>query len=58
MAVGDNLNDVEMLDFAGMPFLMGNASDALKERGYRLTASNDENGLATAIVEQLLTSNQ
>jgi hydroxymethylpyrimidine pyrophosphatase-like HAD family hydrolase len=48
-AVGDNLNDVEMLDFAGTAFVMGNATDALKARGYRQTDSNDEGGLATAI---------
>jgi Cof subfamily protein (haloacid dehalogenase superfamily) len=49
MAVGDNLNDLQMLEFAGTAVLMGNASDALKGRGFRLTGSNDENGLATAI---------
>lgn len=49
MAIGDNLNDVEMLDFAGTAFVMGNAADAIKARGYRLTGSNDENGLAHAI---------
>ena len=49
MAAGDNLNDVEMLDFAGTAFVMGNATDALKSRGYRLTGSNDEGGLASAI---------
>jgi hypothetical protein len=49
MAVGDNFNDVEMLDFAGVAVVMGNAADALKSRGYRLTASNDEGGLATAV---------
>ena len=49
MAVGDNLNDVEMLDFAGVAVVMGNASDALKARGYRLTGTNDEGGLAHAI---------
>jgi hydroxymethylpyrimidine pyrophosphatase-like HAD family hydrolase len=48
-AVGDNLNDVEMLDFAGTAFVMGNATDALKSRGYRPTASNDEDGLALAV---------
>jgi len=53
MAIGDNLNDVEMLDFAGTAFAMGNASDAIKARGYRPTASNDENGLALAIRECL-----
>ena len=49
MAVGDNLNDVEMLDFAGTAVVMGNASDALKSRGYRLTGTNDEGGLADAV---------
>jgi len=54
MAVGDNLNDVEMLDFAGIAVLMGNAADGLKTRGYHLTGSNDEGGLATAIKSQVL----
>jgi Cof subfamily protein (haloacid dehalogenase superfamily) len=49
MAVGDNFNDVEMLDFAGTAVLMGNAIDAIKRRGYRLTGTNDEGGLAAAI---------
>ena len=51
MAVGDNLNDVEMLDFAGTAVVMGNATEALKSRGYHLTGTNDEGGLATAIKE-------
>jgi Cof subfamily protein (haloacid dehalogenase superfamily) len=55
MAVGDNLNDVEMLDFAGTAVVMGNATDALKSRGYHLTGSNDEGGLATAIERHALT---
>ena len=49
MAVADNLNDVEMLDFAGTAYVMGNATDALKARGYRVTGTNDEGGLAIAI---------
>ena len=49
MAVGDNLNDVEMLDFAGTAVVMENATDVLKSRGYLRTGSNDEGGLATAI---------
>lgn len=49
LAVGDNLNDVEMLDFAGYAFVMGNAADIVKSRGYRLTGTNDEGGLAQAI---------
>ena len=53
MAIGDNLNDVDMLDFAGVAVVMANATDALKARGYRLTASNDEDGLALAIADAL-----
>jgi Cof subfamily protein (haloacid dehalogenase superfamily) len=53
MAVGDNLNDVEMLDFAGVAVVMANAADAVKARGYRITGSNDEGGLAQAIAAVL-----
>ncbi len=53
MAVGDNLNDVDMLDFAGTAYVMENAEDGLKSRGYRRTGSNDEGGLASAIRERL-----
>jgi Cof subfamily protein (haloacid dehalogenase superfamily) len=49
MAIGDNYNDVEMLAFAGMPFIMGNASAELRSRGWQVTRSNDENGVAAAI---------
>ena len=49
MAVGDNLNDIQMLEFAGTAVVMGNASDAVKASGFRLTGSNDEDGLAAAI---------
>jgi len=53
MAIGDNLNDVEMLDFAGTAYVMANAAESLLERGYRRTASNDEGGLASAIHHEL-----
>jgi hydroxymethylpyrimidine pyrophosphatase-like HAD family hydrolase len=53
MAIGDNYNDVEMLAFAGRPFIMGNASAELRSRGWALTLSNAENGVAAAI-EQVL----
>ena len=49
MAVGDNLNDVEMLEYAGAPVLMGNATAALKARGFPVTGTNDDAGLAQAI---------
>lgn len=49
MAIGDNFNDIEMLDVAGIPVVMGNASPEMKQRGYLLTASNDDCGVAAAI---------
>ena len=50
MAVGDNLNDLDMLDFAGTPVVMGNAADVVKRaRPFYVTGSNDEGGLADAI---------
>ena len=53
MAIGDNFNDLEMLAFAGVPFIMGNACEELRSKSWRLTSCNDENGVATAI-EQVL----
>jgi Cof subfamily protein (haloacid dehalogenase superfamily) len=49
MAIGDNYNDVEMLAFAGRPFIMGNASQELRDRGWAVTLNNDESGVAAAI---------
>jgi Cof subfamily protein (haloacid dehalogenase superfamily) len=53
MAIGDNYNDIEMLAFAGMPFIMGNASEELRGRGWPVTLGNDQNGVAAAL-EQVL----
>jgi Cof subfamily protein (haloacid dehalogenase superfamily) len=49
MAIGDNYNDIEMLAFAGHPFIMGNASEELRSRGWTLTRSNAESGVTGAI---------
>lgn len=54
MAVGDNLNDLDMLKLAGHPVVMGNAVAELKRRGWPLTAGHDEAGLAQAIRERVL----
>ena len=49
MAVGDNHNDVEMLEFAGHPVIMGNACPELRGRGWRVTRANHECGVAAAV---------
>ena len=49
MAVGDNHNDIEMLEFAGHPFIMGNACEELRARGWTITRGNHECGVAAAV---------
>jgi Cof subfamily protein (haloacid dehalogenase superfamily) len=49
MAIGDNLNDMEMLQFAGLPVVMGNSVPELKSLGWRETLTNDQGGVAAAI---------
>ncbi len=49
MAVGDNHNDVEMLEFAGYPVIMGNACEELRGRGWTVTRGNDDCGVAGAV---------
>jgi Cof subfamily protein (haloacid dehalogenase superfamily) len=53
MAIGDNYNDIEMLAFAGLPFIMGNAAEELRRNGWAVTLPNDQSGVAAAI-EQVL----
>ncbi len=49
LAIGDNHNDLEMLSFAGVPVVMDNSVTELKQRGWHVTGSNDEDGVAIAI---------
>jgi Cof subfamily protein (haloacid dehalogenase superfamily) len=51
MAIGDNHNDVEMLEFAGHPVIMGNACEELRARGWKVTLGNDRCGVAAALEE-------
>ena len=55
MAMGDNLNDLEMLEFAGTGVVMGNAEPSLHElAGLHATATNDADGVAQAIEKFIL----
>ena len=55
-AVGDNHNDVDMLQWAGTGIVMGNAEPELLALGLPIAASNDQAGLAQAIREFALKS--
>ncbi|TYP53781.1 Cof-type HAD-IIB family hydrolase [Thermosediminibacter litoriperuensis] len=46
IAIGDNMNDLEMLEYAGLGVAMGNAPDAVKQKADFVTARNDEDGIA------------
>jgi len=50
MVIGDNFNDLQMLEYAGTPVVMGNADDKLHAMGeFYTTLTNDESGVAAAI---------
>jgi HAD superfamily hydrolase (TIGR01484 family) len=57
MAIGDNWNDLSMLEIAGWPVLMENAPEDLKEmaraRGWAIGGHHLEDGVADAIDEVL-----
>jgi len=53
MAIGDNWNDVEMLEWAGQGVMMGNAAIELRAmarlRGWKQAPPNDEDGVAVVL---------
>jgi hypothetical protein len=53
MAIGDNWNDVDMLEWAGQGVMMGNAAAELrtmaKMRGWKQAPPNDEDGVAVVL---------
>ena len=49
LAIGDNYNDLDMLQFAGTGVVMENADDTLKGHGFYVTDSNDADGVAAAL---------
>ena len=53
MAIGDGSNDAAMLRYAGLGVAMGNASPEAKAAADQITASNDEGGVAHAILAAL-----
>lgn len=53
-AFGDQMNDISMLEIAGLSIAMGNAVNQVKDIADYITLSNDENGIAYAIKEKIL----
>ena len=53
MAFGDGLNDLTMVEAAGVGVAMANAVDEVKRAAKVVTASNDEDGVAKTVLEML-----
>jgi hypothetical protein len=54
MAIGDNFNDLEMLEFAGLPVVMGNHIHGLPRPGWAVTSACDDSGVASAVEKFVL----
>jgi len=54
MAIGDSINDIKMIDSAGLGVAMGNAQAPVKKKADWITKSNQEDGVAVAIEELIL----
>ena len=45
IAFGDNFNDIEMIEYAGVGVAMANAEEEVKQKADYITLSNNENGV-------------
>ncbi len=51
IAIGDAPNDLEMIEYAGLGAVMGNASPEVKEKANYVASSNEEDGVAQVIAK-------
>ncbi len=54
IAFGDNENDLDLIEYAGLGIAMGNGVDLLKARADYVTKTNDEDGLAYGLEKFVL----
>lgn len=54
MAIGDNMNDKDMIENAGMGIIMGNSAPYMKEFADNIVSDNNNNGVAEAIEKYVL----
>lgn len=54
MAIGDNENDLSMIEYAGIGVAMGNSIDKVKAAADIVTATNQEEGVAKVMKEYVL----
>lgn len=49
IAIGNGINDVEMLESSGLGIAMGNATDYVKSKAKMIVEDNDHYGVARAL---------
>jgi Cof subfamily protein (haloacid dehalogenase superfamily) len=54
IAIGDNENDMSMIEYAGLGIAMGNAEESLKKVAEHITGDYQEDGVAEAIERYIL----
>jgi len=54
IAIGDNENDISMIEYAGLGIAMGNAEECLKRAADHVTGDYQEDGVAEAIEKFIL----
>lgn len=54
IAIGDQTNDLSMIEYAGLGVAMGNAVDSVKKAADHITATNTEDGVAQVIEKFVL----
>ena len=52
--MGDSESDIEMLRWAGLGIAMRNSPDEVKKAALHIAPSNDEDGVAWAVIKFLL----
>jgi Cof subfamily protein (haloacid dehalogenase superfamily) len=53
MSIGDNENDLSMIEYAGIGVAMGNATENIKRAADIQTSSNDEDGVAEVLLKYI-----
>lgn len=54
ISMGDNYNDIDMIEYAGLGIAMGNAPEDVKKHADYVTLTNDENGVAEALKKYVI----
>ncbi len=54
VAIGDQLNDLDLLEYAGLGIAVANAEDALKEKADMVTIANNNEDAVSEAIESIL----